>query len=127
MNDVTRILARLDEGESKAASELLPLVYDELRRLASVKISQESPGQTLQPTALAHEPCLRLGGEAQPNWQSRAHFFSAAAQAIRRILVERARRRARVKRGNGAEHVDIDKVEIALPVRNEEECTGEHH
>src|SRR4051812_22627854 len=86
----------------------------------------EAPGQTLQPTALVHEAWLRLGGEAQPNWQNRAHFFSAAAEAMRRILVERARRRARVKRGDGAEHVNIDEVEIALPVRDEEELLAVH-
>ena len=87
MSDVTRILDRVQRGEAKAAEELLPLVYDELRRLAAQKMAGELPGQTLQPTALVHEAWLRLGGDAQPAWENRAHFFAAAAEAMRRILV----------------------------------------
>jgi RNA polymerase sigma factor (TIGR02999 family) len=126
VSDITRILSRVSQGDGQAASELLPLVYDELRRVAAVRMAQESPGQTLQPTALVHEAWLRLGGEAQPNWEDRAHFFAAAAEAMRRILVERARRRATIKRGDGVEHVNIDEVEIALPLRDEEELLAVH-
>src|SRR5215472_15410041 len=92
VSDVTRLLGAIDQGDPKAAAELLPLVYDELRRLATARMAKEAPGQTLQPTALVHEAWLRLGADAQPGWQNRAHFFGAAAEAMRRILVERARR-----------------------------------
>ena len=99
MSDVTVILERASTGDSAAAEQLLPLVYDELRKLAAAKMARESPGQTLQPTALVHEAWLRLGGDQQQGWQSRAHFFAAAAEAMRRILVDRARRKATVKHG----------------------------
>lgn len=102
---MTRILEAIQAGQTQAAEELLPLVYDELRRIAAAKMAQERPGQTLQPTALVHEAWLRLGGDAQPAWQNRAHFFAAAAEAMRRILVEAARRKGRLKRG-GRAHVE---------------------
>jgi RNA polymerase sigma factor (TIGR02999 family) len=121
MSDLTRILETIQHGNAKAADELLPLVYEELRRLAAQKMAREQPGHTLQATALVHEAWLRLGADAQPDWQNRAHFFAAASEAMRRILVERARRKLREKRGGGAEHVDVDELEIAAPVGNEEE------
>jgi RNA polymerase sigma factor (TIGR02999 family) len=94
VSDLTRILDRAQQGDARAADELLPLVYEELRKLAAHKMAGEVPGQTLQPTALVHEAWLRLGGDAQPNWQNRGHFFAAAAEAMRRILIDRARKRA---------------------------------
>src|SRR4029450_12792067 len=93
MSDVTRILDRVQQGDPKAAEELLPLVYEELRKLAAARMTHEQPGQTLQPTALVHEAWLRLGGDQQPRWQNRSHFFGAAAEAMRRILIDRARKR----------------------------------
>lgn len=120
MNDVTRLLACIEQGEPRAAEELLPLVYDELRRLAAQKMALERPGQTLQPTALVHEAWLRLGGDSQPSWQNRSHFFAAAAEAMRRILVEHARRRDALKRGGGAPRVSLDEVEIPIPVVGDE-------
>jgi RNA polymerase sigma factor (TIGR02999 family) len=99
MSDVTRILDRVQQGDPSAADELLPLVYEELRKLAAAKMAREAPGQTLQVTALVHEAWLRLGGEEQCAWQNRAHFLKAAAEAMRRILVERDRRKLRLKRG----------------------------
>jgi len=113
MSDVTRILDAIQQGDSKAADELLPLVYQELRRLAAYKMASEAPGQTLQPTALVHEAWLRLGGEAQPNWQNRAHFFAAAGEAMRRILIERARSKGRLRRGGEWQRVDIQNLTIA--------------
>ena len=121
MSEVTQILDAISQGNSKAAEELLPLVYDELRRLAAFKMASESPGQTLQPTALVHEAWLRLAGrEGQAQFQGRTHFFCAAAEAMRRILIDRARRRLSAKRGAGAAKLDIDEVEIAAPVEDEE-------
>ena len=103
VGDVTRILDQVQQGDPKAAEELLPLVYDELRRLAAAKMAHEKPGQTLQATALVHEAWLRLvspaQGEAEPRWNNRRHFFCTAAEAIRRILVENARRKQRSKHG----------------------------
>src|SRR5438270_10841862 len=100
MTDVTRILSAIEHGDPSAAGQLLPLVYDELRRLAAHKLAQEQPGQTLQPTALVHEAYLRLvGRDPQQPWNSRGHFFAAAAEALRRILVENARRKRRRKHG----------------------------
>src|SRR5688572_28102446 len=106
MSDITRILDRAQQGDPKAAEELLPLVYEELRKLAAAKMSQEAPGQTLQPTALVHEAWLRLVGNQK--WDGRAHFFAAAAEAMRRILVERARRRLRLRHGGGQERVGLE-------------------
>src|SRR5271155_6047078 len=100
MNEVTRILSAIDQGEPHAAEQLLPLVYDELRKLAAQKMAQEAPGQTLQATALVHEAYLRLVNvEKAQHWNSRGHFFAAAAEAMRRILIDSARRRASLKRG----------------------------
>src|SRR5215471_19776881 len=97
--DVTRMLERAQNGDAQAAAELLPLVYNELRKLATAKMARERPDQTLQPTALVHEAWLHLGGDKQPGWQNRGHFFGAAAEAMRRILVDRARRKQALKRG----------------------------
>jgi RNA polymerase sigma factor (TIGR02999 family) len=113
MSDVTRILDRVQDGDSKAAEELLPLVYDDLRRLASAKMAQLPPGQTIQPTALVHEAYLRLVGDGPRDWDSRGHFFSAAAEGMRRILVERARQRRALKRGGGSRPLNLDDVDIA--------------
>lgn len=116
MSDVTRLLDSLTHRDSQAALELLPLVYSELRRLASARMANEPPGHTLQPTALVHEAWLRLAdAEGSPAWESRAHFFAAASEAMRRILVERARRRQRLKRGAGAEHVAFEDDMLAAP------------
>src|SRR5437867_1196677 len=102
MSEVTHILSALKQGDPSAASQLLPLVYDELRQLAAHRLAQQTPGQTLQPTALVHEAYLRLVGDpAGSDWDSRGHFFAAAAEAMRRILVENARRKGRQKRGGG--------------------------
>ncbi len=120
MSEVTRILDSIAQGDPKATEELLPLVYNELRKLAAHKMASEGGGHTLQPTALVHEAWLRLGGEAQPAWENRSHFFAAAAEAMRRILVERARRRAALKRGGAAPHVSLDEVEIAMVAADDE-------
>jgi RNA polymerase sigma factor (TIGR02999 family) len=113
MSDVTQILNAIDQGDPKAAEQLLPLVYDELRKLAGQKLAQEKPGQTLQATALVHEAYLRLVdvGKAQ-HWNSRGHFFAAAAEAMRRLLVDQARRKKSRKRGGGLERHALDNVEI---------------
>jgi RNA polymerase sigma factor (TIGR02999 family) len=114
VSEVTRILDRVQQGEAKAAEELLPLVYEELRKLAVHKMAHEAPGQTLQPTALVHEAWLRLAREPnQPRWDSRGHFFAAAAEAMRRILVENARRKSRLKRGGQWERVPLEQVQVA--------------
>jgi RNA polymerase sigma factor (TIGR02999 family) len=110
---VTEILEAVGAGDEHAAEKLLPLVYEELRRLAAARMAHMPPGQTLQPTALVHEAWLRLVGAQQPLWNSRGHFFAAAAEAMRRILVERARRRAAEKHGGGLRRVDLDQVDIA--------------
>jgi len=120
MNDLTHILERAQQGDPKAAEELLPLVYDELRKLAAAKMAQEKPGQTLQATALVHEAWLRLAADAAPQFQNRAHFFGAAAEAMRRILIERARRRIAAKRGGGALQVELDEIEIPSPVADDD-------
>jgi RNA polymerase sigma factor (TIGR02999 family) len=109
MNDVTHILSAIEQGDPLAADRLLPLVYDELRRLATVKMAHEKPGQTLQATALVHEAYLRLvDGADVRHWDSRRHFFAAAAEAMRRILIDNARRKRRQKRGGGLRRVDLD-------------------
>jgi len=113
VSEVTQILDRVQQGDPKAPGELLPLVYDELRKLAAAKMAHEAPGQTLQATALVHEAWLRLVGGSEPHWNSRGHFFGAAAEAMRRILVERARKKARVRHGGGLEKVDWQHVTIA--------------
>jgi len=119
MSDVTHILDRVQQGDSHAADELLPLVYEELRRLAAHKMSLQPPGQTLQATALVHEAYLRLLGNEEKRWENRRHFFSAAAEAMRHILIDRARRRLRVRHGEKAEKVPLDEVEIAAPAKDE--------
>jgi RNA polymerase sigma factor (TIGR02999 family) len=113
MNDITRVLQKMGKGASAASEELLPLVYDELRRLAAIRMARESSGQTLQPTALVHEAWLQLAGSGERNWQNRAHFFGAAADAMRRILIDKARRKSRLKHGGGQSRLDIDAVELA--------------
>jgi RNA polymerase sigma factor (TIGR02999 family) len=116
MSEVTRILSAIDQGDAQASSQLLPLVYDELRRLAARKLAQEKPGLTLDATALVHEAYLRLVGQDEPpHWQGRAHFFAAAAEAMRRILVERARRKRRRKHGGDLNRQDLDLAEPAAP------------
>jgi RNA polymerase sigma factor (TIGR02999 family) len=112
MNDVTRILLNIEQGDTKAAEQLLPLVYDELRKLAGQKLAQEQPGQTLQATALVHDAYLRLVGTEDPGWNSRGHFFAAAAEAMRRIVLDRARDKRRLKRGGAGQRVEIDLGEI---------------
>jgi RNA polymerase sigma factor (TIGR02999 family) len=110
---VTQILEAIGAGDKHAAAELLPLVYEELRRLAAARMSRETPGQTLQATALVHEAWLRLVGSNPVQWNGRAHFFGAAAEAMRRILLERARRKARVRHGGNLQRVDLDQVTLA--------------
>lgn len=110
----------VEQGEPRPSEELWPQVYAELRKLAAHQMAQEAPGQTLQPTALVHEAWLRLGAHVQPAWQNRAHFFAAAAEAMRRILVERARRRGAVKRGGGADCVSLDEIEIPTLAEDDE-------
>ncbi len=114
MNDLTRILIAAEQGDAAAADQLLPLVYDELRRIAAHKMAGEAAGHTLQATALVHEAWLRLTGSEGRGWQNRAHFFAAAAEAMRRILVEHARRRQSQKRGSGASHLELTENNIIL-------------
>jgi RNA polymerase sigma factor (TIGR02999 family) len=120
MSEVTRILERVEQGDPKAAAELLPLVYEELRRLASQRMAREAAGHTLQPTALVHEAWLRLGGGEGAQFENRAHFFGAAAEAMRRILIERARRRQAAKRGSGVAPLDVDEIDIPSPVADDD-------
>lgn len=122
VHDATVILHRLEQGDPHAAEELLPLVYDELRKLAAAKMAREAAGLTLQPTALVHEVWLRLGADQQPSWQNRAHFFAAAAESMRRILIENARRRRAVRHGGGLQKVsaEAEHVEIASPAADDE-------
>jgi RNA polymerase sigma factor (TIGR02999 family) len=109
MADITQILSKIEDGDPTAAEQLLPLVYDELRKLAAAKLAREGPGQTLQPTALVHEAYLRLvGGEPHCEWEGRGHFLAAAAEAMRRILIERARRRATIKHGGTYKRLELD-------------------
>jgi RNA polymerase sigma factor (TIGR02999 family) len=117
MTDVTRILTAIEHGDSKAANRLLPLVYEELRKLAAQKLAQEKPGQTLQATALVHEAYLRLVGSDDPGWNSRGHFFGAAAEAMRRIVLDRARDKRRLKRGGAGQRmeIDLDKIPDEVP------------
>jgi RNA polymerase sigma factor (TIGR02999 family) len=113
MSEITLALQSFDRGDSRASDELLPLVYDDLRRHAGAQMSREVAGQTLQPTALVHEAWLRMVGDGCGRWQNRAHFFGAAAEAMRRILIENARRKSRLKRGGDQLRVDIDQIELA--------------
>lgn len=118
MPEVTQLLQAIEKGDPKAADELLPLVYEELRKLATARMAQENPGQTLQPTALVHEAWLKLAG-SQQQWNNRGHFFSAAAEAMRRILIDRARKRNRVRHGAGRERVNLDSVDLASETNDE--------
>jgi len=121
LSDVTRILESIEHGDPKAAEELLPLVYEELRKLAGSRMANEMPHQTLQPTALVHEAWLRLVGEANPKFQNRAHFFAAAAEAMRRILIDKARRKRALRHGGGQQRVDLEGViEVAVPANDDE-------
>ena len=116
----TRLLTAAEQGEAKAAEELLPLVYDELRRLAAYKMAHEAPGQTLQPTALVHEAWLRLAGPDNPRFDGRTHFFGAAAEAMRRILIEAARRKHAQRHGGGQRRVELDQAVIAAPAEDDQ-------
>ena len=120
--DLTLLLQRADAGDASAADQILPLVYGELRKLAAAKMARESPGHTLQPTALVHEAWLRLGGNAQPQWKNRSHFFATAAEAMRRILIENARRRHAVRHGGGLAKVSADATgfDVAAPEADRE-------
>jgi RNA polymerase sigma factor (TIGR02999 family) len=121
LSNVTRILSQIESGDPSAAEQLLPLVYEELRKLAAARLALEKPGQTLQATALVHEAYLRLvGGHDSPNWDGRGHFFAAAAEAMRRILLNRARDRGRLKRGGGGQRIDLDQIEVALDMPDED-------
>ncbi len=121
MSDVTRILSAIEQGDPNAAEQLLPLVYEELRRLAAQRLANEKPGQTLQATALVHEAYLRLvGADRGQRWDNRGHFFAAAAEAMRRILLNRARDKKRLKRGGEFRRLDLDRVEVALDTEAEQ-------
>jgi RNA polymerase sigma factor (TIGR02999 family) len=126
MTEVTRILSAIEQGDPQAAEELLPLVYEELRKLAAQKLAQEKPGQTLQATALVHEAYLRLVGSGpeaesgEPQWDNRRHFFAAAAEAMRRILVEQARRKGRIRHGSGFHRVDLLDADVAAPADDDQ-------
>jgi RNA polymerase sigma factor (TIGR02999 family) len=119
MSELTQILNAAGRGDTKASEELLPLIYDDLRRHAMVQMAHEAAGQTLQPTALLHEAWLRLVGNGSRQWQNRAHFFGAAAEAMRRILIENARRKSRLKRGGDQIRVDSDQIELAATTPDE--------
>lgn len=121
MTDITQLFSRIENGDPNAASQLLPLVYDELRKLARLRMAQESPGQTLQATALVHEAWLRLMGAGQSeHWDNRGHFFAAAAESMRRILVENARRKGRVKRGGDVQRQELRDIPIETPEIHED-------
>ena len=120
MSEVTRILDAMGQGEAGAAERLLPLVYEELRKLAAARMAHEAPGLTLQPTALVHEAWLRLGANEAKDWNSRAHFFGAAAEAMRRILIENARRRKALRHGGGQARIDIQDIDLAAPTADDQ-------
>src|SRR5690242_17545566 len=123
MSEVTRVLSAIEGGDRQAAEQLLPLVYEELRKLAAHKMAQEAPGQTLEATALVHEAYLRLVGsdeDGRQQWQGRGHFFAAAAEAMRRILVEKARSKRRQKRGGGVPRADIELADLVGPMPEED-------
>lgn len=127
MSDVTLILEKIEQGDAHAAEALLPLVYQELRKLAAAKMNRESASHTLQPTALVHEAWLRLGGERQPNWQNRAHFFGAAAEAMRRILIDRARKRRAQRHGGGQVRAAAEEMDrVAALDRNDDQLLALH-
>src|SRR5438876_8732950 len=115
LSDITRILSAIEQGDSRAAEQLLPLVYGELRKLAAQKMAQEKPGQTLQATALVHDAYIRLVEvDKAQHWNSRGHFFAAAAEAMRRILIDNARRKGRLKHGGGRQRVDLEALDLAV-------------
>jgi RNA polymerase sigma factor (TIGR02999 family) len=120
MHDATMLLTAIQRGDATAADKLLELLYEELRGLAASKMARETPDQTLQPTALVHEAWLRLVGTQNPRFENRAHFFFAAAEAMRRILIERARRKQRIRHGGGMERVDLDRQDLATPADDEQ-------
>ena len=120
MSDVTRILSQIEQGDPRAVEALLPLVYDELRKLATAKLAQEKPGQTLQATALVHEAYLRLAGNCEQQWNNRGHFFGAAAEAMRRILVESARRKQCLRHGGQFERQALDSLVLSSPETSDE-------
>ncbi|HVY69077.1 MAG TPA: ECF-type sigma factor [Verrucomicrobiae bacterium] len=120
MGDVTQILGQIKAGDSQASKQLMELVYGELRQLATAKMAREAANHTLQPTALVHEAWLRLGGDQQTTWHNRAHFFAAAAEAMRRILIDRARKRHALRRGGGMERVNLDELELAATSENDD-------
>ena len=120
VNDITRVLEAAQRGDPQAATQLLPLVYTELRRLAAAKMAREMPGQTLQPTALVHEAWLRVSGPGHTHFQNRAHFFGAAAEAMRRILIDNARRKHALRHGGGQARVDLEEADIAAPASDEQ-------
>ena len=128
MHDITVILEKIDRGDAQAADQLLPLVYGELRKLAAAKMANEATGQTLQPTALVHEAWLRLGGDEQPDWKNRAHFFASAAEAMRRILIDRARSRQAQRHGGGMVRASPEAIdgESATPWENDAELLDVH-
>ena len=127
MSELTVILQRLDQGDPHAAAELLPLVYEELRKLAAAKMSRENPGQTLQATALVHEAWLKLtSGEGERHWNDRTHFFAAVAEAMRRILVDNARRKLRVRHGGELERVNLEQVQVSEPAHDVDELLAVH-
>ena len=120
MSNLTQVLHAVESGDRKAANELLPLVYEELRKLATHKMANEGPGNTLQPTALVHEAWLRLAGDDNPKFEGRVHFFAAAAEAMRRILIDRARRKHAARHGGGLQRVDFQDIELATGVAADE-------
>jgi RNA polymerase sigma factor (TIGR02999 family) len=125
--EVTQLLNAIDHGDPHASEKLLPLVYNDLRRLASVKMAGEAPGQTIQATVLVHEAWLKISGNENQRWENRKHFFAAAAEAMRRILIDRARRRQRIKHGRDQKRVDMDGIEIAAPATGNDEKLLEIH
>ena len=120
MTDITQVIEAARQGDPQAATQLLPLVYTELRKLAAARMARELPGQTLQPTALVHEAWLRVSGPGHTNFQNRAHFFAAAAEAMRRILIDNARRKHALRHGGGQARVDFEEVDIAGPANDEQ-------
>src|SRR5436190_5821314 len=120
MSDVTRILTAIEQGDPNAADKLLPLVYEELRKLAAHRMSNEAAGQTLQPTALVHEAWMRLVGAENPKFANRAHFFAAAAEAMRRILIDNASRKRALRHGGGQQRVELDQAELASPSNDDQ-------
>jgi RNA polymerase sigma factor (TIGR02999 family) len=126
MTNVTLMLQNLENGNPQASAELLPLVYTELRRVAAAKMARESSRHTLQPTALVHEAWMRLGADQQPAWQNRAHFFAAAAETMRRILIDNARHRRALRHGGGQVRLNVDDLEIASPNEHDDQLVAVH-